>query len=149
MNGRASVAGTARGVRMTAVGLGALTVVASAAISGCSGSGSTSSPIFSPTVTSTASVSVTASVVSPSSGVTSTDTATATITPTPTTTITPTVTVTPTPTTTVTVYPSAAPVTGGGGTAGLQDAALFGIGGAAVLLGAGTLAYRRRTSRRR
>jgi hypothetical protein len=47
------------------------------------------------------------------------------------------------------VYPHAAPVTGGGGTAGLQDAALFGVGGVAILLGAGSLAYRRRVNRRR
>ena len=38
--------------------------------------------------------------------------------------------------------PTAPPVTGGGGTAGLQDAVLFGIGGAAVLVGAGSVAYR-------
>jgi hypothetical protein len=42
-----------------------------------------------------------------------------------------------------------APVTGGGGTAGLQDAVLFGIGGAAVLVGAGSIAYRVSGSKRR
>ncbi|MFY9926387.1 MAG: hypothetical protein WAK82_00140 [Streptosporangiaceae bacterium] len=46
------------------------------------------------------------------------------------------------------MYPSVAPVTGGGGTAGLQDAALFGMGGVAILLGVGSLAYRRRVHRR-
>ena len=45
-------------------------------------------------------------------------------------------------------FPTAAPETGGGGTAGLQDGLLFGIGGAAVLAGLGTLAYRRRLARR-
>ena len=50
---------------------------------------------------------------------------------------------------TVTVYPVGAPQTGGGGTAGLQDVSLFGIGGAAILAGIGTLAYRRRLSRKR
>ena len=47
-----------------------------------------------------------------------------------------------------TAYPTAAPETGGGGTAGLQDGVLFGAGGLAVLVGFGTLAYRRRLSRK-
>jgi hypothetical protein len=46
-------------------------------------------------------------------------------------------------------YPVGAPQTGGGGTAGLQDVSLFGIGGAAILAGIGSLAYRRRLNRRR
>ncbi|HEX8007405.1 MAG TPA: hypothetical protein VF482_13345 [Trebonia sp.] len=41
-------------------------------------------------------------------------------------------------------YPTMPPSTGGGGTTGLQDGLLFGAGGAAMLLGAGSLAYRRR-----
>jgi hypothetical protein len=41
-----------------------------------------------------------------------------------------------------------APETGGGGTAGLQDGVLFGIGGASVLAGLGFLALRRRLTRR-
>lgn len=45
-------------------------------------------------------------------------------------------------------YPTAAPATGGGGTAGLQDGLLFGIGGVAVFAGLGSLAYRRRLSRK-
>jgi hypothetical protein len=45
-------------------------------------------------------------------------------------------------------FPTTAPETGGGGTAGLQDGVLFGAGGAAILAGLGTLAYRRRLSRR-
>src|ERR1700744_4789644 len=148
MNVRSAVVGTARVTKMT-IGLGALTLVASAALSGCSGSGPSGSSLL-PTVTGTASVSVTASVTtsvtasdSPSDGVTTAYT----VTPTPT--VTTTVTPNPTPTTTVTVYPTAAPVTGGGGTAGLQDITLFGIGGAAILFGAGTLAYRRRITRHR
>jgi hypothetical protein len=47
-----------------------------------------------------------------------------------------------------TLFPTAAPETGGGGTAGLQDGVLFGVGGAAVLVGLGTLAYRRRLARK-
>jgi hypothetical protein len=45
-------------------------------------------------------------------------------------------------------FPTAAPETGGGGTAGLQDGLLFGAGGLAVLAGFGTLAYRRRLARK-
>jgi hypothetical protein len=46
-------------------------------------------------------------------------------------------------------YPTTPPSTGGGGTAGLQDGLLFGLGGAAMLLGAGSLAYRRRVIKSR
>jgi hypothetical protein len=57
--------------------------------------------------------------------------------------------VTHTPVVTYTTqYPVAAPETGGGGTAGLQDGLLFGVGGAAVLAGLGALAYRRRVTRK-
>ena len=45
-----------------------------------------------------------------------------------------------------TAFPTAAPETGGGGSAGLQDGLLFGVGGLAVFAGLGTLAYRRRLS---
>ena len=47
-----------------------------------------------------------------------------------------------------TLYPTAAPETGGGGAAGLQDGLLFGIGGLAVFAGLGSLAYRRRLARK-
>src|SRR5215471_18388843 len=50
-------------------------------------------------------------------------------------------------TTTAPAVPAGPPSTGGGGTAGLQDGLLFGIGGAAVLAGLGSLAYRRRLTR--
>jgi hypothetical protein len=46
-------------------------------------------------------------------------------------------------------FPAGAPQTGGGGTAGLQDVSLFAGGGAAILAGFGSLAYRRRLTRRR
>jgi hypothetical protein len=45
--------------------------------------------------------------------------------------------------------PTAAPPAGGGGTAGLQDALLFGLGAAAILAGAGSIVYRRRLTRHR
>jgi hypothetical protein len=93
------------------------------------------------------------------STVTTTATARATVTATPThrATATPSAIVqatTPRPAPTVThfvtqYYPVGAPQTGGGGTAGLQDAALFGVGGAAILAGFGSLAYRRRLTRKR
>lgn len=44
--------------------------------------------------------------------------------------------------------PSGAPGTGGGSTAGLADPALFAAGGAAVLIGLGTLGFARRSQRR-
>ena len=46
-------------------------------------------------------------------------------------------------------FPSGAPAAGGGGTAGLQDPLLLELGGAAVLVGAGSLLYRRKLIRKR
>jgi len=54
-----------------------------------------------------------------------------------------------TPTVTSSPVPIGAPSTGGGGTAGVQDVLLFGVGGAALLAGAGSLVYRRRVMRDR
>ena len=48
-----------------------------------------------------------------------------------------------------TPVPVGAPATGGGGAAGVQDVLLFGLGGVALLAGAGSLAYRRRALRDR
>jgi hypothetical protein len=42
-----------------------------------------------------------------------------------------------------------APVTGGGGTAGFQDAGLAVLGGTAIAAGLGSIAYRRRMTRNR
>jgi hypothetical protein len=64
-------------------------------------------------------------------------------------TVTPHVTVTVTATPAATITPTAAPVTGGGGTFGLQHVVLFGVGAAAILAGAGSLAYRRWLTRGR
>ena len=72
---------------------------------------------------------------------------TSTATVTPVATVTQTVTV---PAATATSFvPTAAPVTGGGGTAGLQDGLLFVLGAAAILAGAGSILYRRRFTRHR
>jgi hypothetical protein len=64
-------------------------------------------------------------------------------------TVAPTVTPTVVPTAPVTTVPTAPPATGGGGTAGLQDAVLFGIGGAALLVGSGSIVYRIRGNKQR
>ena len=87
--------------------------------------------------------------VSASDGTTSSGTpgVTSTATVTPVATVTQTVTV---PAATATSFvPTAAPVTGGGGTAGLQDGLLFVLGAAAILAGAGSILYRRRFTRHR
>jgi hypothetical protein len=149
--------------------------LAAVAVAGCTGG--TPSSVFTPTPQiSTSSHSGTASTTpSPSrsatakASVTVTATATKTRTAKPTTspvvthrpTATATATATPTPTATAThrathaatppatEFPVGAPQTGGGGTAGLQDVTLFGIGGLAILSGIGSLAYRRRLTRKR
>jgi hypothetical protein len=46
-------------------------------------------------------------------------------------------------------YPTSAPVTGGGGTAGFQDSGLLAVGIACVAAGAGALAWRRRLTHTR
>jgi hypothetical protein len=68
---------------------------------------------------------------------------------TPTATTSPTMTPTAVPTAPATTVPTAPPATGGGGTAGLQDAVLFGIGGAALLVGSGSIAYRLKSNKQR
>jgi hypothetical protein len=151
MRVRTTIAGTARSMRLTAIGWGALAVIASVVISGCTSASSTTPPaIFTPSVTVSGSASVTASAgVSPSTGDSpSPVVTTTTTTPTPTRTTTFTATPTPTVTRTVTAYPTAAPVTGGGGTAGFQGALLLVVGIAAILAGAVGVTYRRRLRRR-
>ena len=58
-------------------------------------------------------------------------------------------TVTAPATSSISYVPTVAPVTGGGGTAGLQDGLLFLLGAAAIVAGAGSIVYRRRLTRRR
>jgi hypothetical protein len=144
MKVRTTIAGTAFRARLTALCWGALTMLAPVAVSACSGSSSTPTvPSFSPTVT-TGTATVSASDGTTPSG---TPGVTSTATVTPVATVTQTVTV---PAATATSFvPTAAPVTGGGGTAGLQDGLLFVLGAAAILAGAGSILYRRRFTRHR
>ena len=159
MKVRTTIAGTAFRARLTAVCWGALTLVAPLAVSACSGSSSTPTvPTFTPSVTISGTVTAPATDGSTaSSGVTATSTNTTAsgtpgvssnaATPTPTATVTKTVTAPATSSTSE--VPTAAPVTGGGGTAGLQDALLLVLGLAAILVGAGSIVYRRRLNRNR
>jgi hypothetical protein len=154
MKVRTTIAAALR-ARLAVIGYGALTLLALVAISACtSGSATSQVTLFpsgsgSPTSTSTASAPAT-TTPTPTATATPTTTATPTptdtATPTPTPTVTRTVVRTPTPTPSM---PSAAPVTGGGGTAGFQDGLLFALGAAAVVVGLGGIAYRRRLSRGR
>jgi|SRR5271169_4342827 len=154
MKVRTTIAGTAFRARLTAVCWGALTLLAPVAVSACSGSTSTPTvPTFTPSVTISGTITAPASGAStPASGATSSHT-TAPATPGVTSTATPIATVTETvtaPATSSTSYvPTAAPVTGGGGTAGLQDGLLFVLGAAAIMAGAGSIIYRWRLTRRR
>ncbi len=140
MKVRPTIAGTVLSVRMTAVGCGAMAILGSAALSACS-SGSPTTPTvpsFTATITGSASPSASASA-SPSASPSPSDSPSAS----------PSASTSPTPIPSPTLYPTAAPVTGGGGTAGVQDVMLFGLGGAAVLVGAGSIAYRRKLTRNR
>ena len=134
MKVRTTIAGTAFRAKLTALCWGALTILAPVALSACSGSTST------PTVSS---FSPTVATLPASDGTTSSNTpgVTTPATVTPVATVTQTVTV---PAATATSFvPTAAPVTGGGGTAGFQDSLLLAVGAAAILAGAGGLIYRR------
>ena len=163
MKVRTTTEGTALRARLTALCWGALTLLAPVAVSACSGSSTSPTiPTFTPSVSisGTATGSGTAPASggnSASSGVTTSSTnTTASGTPgvsssspmaTPMTTVTETVTAPATSSSSE--VPTVAPVTGGGGTAGLQDGLLFGLGLAALLAGAGSIIYRRRLARHR
>lgn len=160
MRVRITSARTASSPRLAVLGCAALMVFVSAGVSACTGSPSSSVPaIFSPssssssssssgTATSTASASHSASASASASASTTPPTttpSTSATTPSPATT-----TVSPTASATTTYYyPTGAPATGGGGTAGLQDSLVFVLGGAAIAAGLGSLAYRRKFTRRR
>jgi hypothetical protein len=140
MRVRMAIAGTGRSARLAIIRLGTMTVLASAAVSACSGSTPPSAgpSSFSPG----ASVSPT-----PSSSDSSQESTSGTPTPSPS--ETQSVTPSPSPSPSPSPVPVAAPATGGGGTAGFQDISLLVLGGAAVLAGAGSLAYRRRIIKNR
>jgi len=137
-----AIGGTALRARLTAVGYGALILLAIATLSACSG-GSTPSESSFTIISSLTSAGSASPAVHPASGSTSPASHAATVT------------VTPTRTVTVTAHanssspmPAQAPVTGGGGTAGFQDGLLLAIGASAIAAGAGSIAYRRRLTKR-
>ena len=145
MRARTAIVWTAHRVRLTAVGWGLTTVFACVAVSACtSASGSAGTSVLSPSPSGSVTV-----LVSPSDGTTPTLTPTPTPTPTVTVSPSPSVSVSVSPSPYYTTYPTAAPVTGGGGTAGFQDAGLVVLGGVAILAGAGSIVYRRRKTRNR
>jgi LPXTG-motif cell wall-anchored protein len=130
MKVRTTIAGAGLSAVLSVVGCGAMTIFVSAAVSACSGPSTTTPDAGSTTPTFTSEAAT-----SPNPGVT-------------------TETVTANPTTPATSNPTASPVTaapatGGGGTAGTQDALLFVVGGAAVLAGGASLAYRRKVNKNR
>jgi len=145
MKVRVTIAGTVFAARLTALCWGALTLLAPIAVSACSGSSSTPIPTISPSVVTSPTGSATAPETSTSTPASGTATATVPGTGTATATATATITVPPS----ASKIPSAAPVTGGGGTAGLQDGLLFALGAAAILAGAGSIIYRRWLTRNR
>jgi hypothetical protein len=134
--------------RLTAVLCSTMTVLAALTVSACTGSGSpnaggsVSATFFTAKAPGSGTATPTTSppTINPTSPTPSTE---APVTPTPS------PTPTPTPTPSATEAPIGAPSTGGGGTAGLQHAGLFGLGALAVLAGIGSLIYRRRALRGR
>lgn len=159
--------GTAASARLTAIQSATLAILASALICACTSSpGKTAPAIYTPPAstrthasTTSASPATTArrsdKASSPATGrASATSTAKAPPTSTERASASPRVTTAPahpshTPVPADTRVPTGAPATGGGGTAGLQDGMLFGLGGAAMLAGLGSLAYRRRLTRNR
>jgi len=148
-------AGPASSPRLAVLGCATLMVLIATAVSACTGSPSSSVPaIFSPSGSSSASSSSSGTATSTTSASASASASTTHPTTTPsthTTTPTPaTTTVSPSPVPSTTYhYPTGAPATGGGGTAGLQDGLVFVLGCAAIAAGIGSLVYRRKFTRRR
>ncbi len=130
MRVRTTIAGTGLSAILSVLGCGTMTIFVSATVSACSTS-STSTPGSADTSFSSA------ASVAPNAGVT-----TKTVTASPNAN-------TPAPSNPTAAQVNAPPATGGGGTAGTQDALLFVVGGVAVLAGAGSFAYRRKVMRNR
>ena len=153
MKVRITSARPASSPRLAVLGCATLMVLVAVAVSACTGAPSSSVPsIFSPSGPSSGSSSSSGTATSTASGSASASTTHPTTTPsthatapTPATT---TVSPSPVPSTTY-FYPTGAPATGGGGTAGLQDGLVFVLGGVAIAAGLGSLAYRRKFTRRR
>jgi hypothetical protein len=144
MKARIATAWTAHRVRHTAVGWGFATVLACVALSACTSS-STPPAVFTPAVTGSSSVSV-----SPSPSASASASPSASPSPSDTSSPSPEPSASPSPSPVVTTpFPTVAPVTGGGGTAGFQDAGLAVLGGIAIAAGLGSIAYRRRMTRNR
>jgi hypothetical protein len=146
MKARTVMAWTSHRVRLTAVGWGLTTMLACVALSACT-SGSPPVTTLSPSVSGSVSTTTAGNTTSggtPTGQATSpspspSDSGTQSPTPSP----------SPSPSPSFSPVPTAAPVTGGGGTAGFQDAGLAILGGAAIAAGLGSIAYRRRITRRR
>jgi len=150
MRVRITSARPASSPRLAVLSCAALMVLVALAVSACTGAPSSTAPLLptgsesgsasvSGTATSSASADASATTTHPASPSTSATTPTSHPTS---------VSPSPVPTTTY-YYPTGAPATGGGGTAGLQDGLVFVLGGAAIAAGLGSLAYRRKFTRRR
>jgi hypothetical protein len=134
---RTAIMGTGLTAKLTMVSCATLTILVSASVSACSGSSPSATPTpFSPagskSATPTNRPSGTPSPTKPSA------------TPSPSHHH-----HSPAPHRSGRPLPNGAPATGGGGTAGFQDAPLLGLGAAAILAGAGGIAYRVKVSRSR
>ena len=159
MRTRTVIAWMSHRVRLTAVGWGLSAILACVALSACtSGPASTPPPsTFIPSAGASSTATGTASGGSSPLTTTTTSTSTsASASPPPTTFIpspSPSASETPSPEPSASPSPSpvpdAAPVTGGGGTAGFQDAGLAVLGGTAIVAGLGSIAYRRRITKHR
>ena len=138
---RTTIMGTGLSSRLTAACCATLAIVASASVSACTASSPSPTPTpFSPAVTGSATPTILPSgsaSATPSASVSSSARASATTRS------------SASPRHSASPFPTAAPATGGGGTAGFQDALPFGLGGAAILAGAASLAYRRRIIKNR
>jgi hypothetical protein len=147
MKVRTRIAGTGLSAMLTIIGCGAMTILVSASVSACTGRAgpvSTGSSSFSPgESTSPTSPGSSSGSASPKSGSGSPAAASggagASSSASPAQAAAP----------TTNPPPTVAPAAGGGGTSGLQDPLLFVLGGAAVLAGAGSIAYRRKITRNR
>ncbi len=157
MKVRSAIARAGLSTRLAIAGWGTMALLVAVGVTACTGSGhpgaqSSFSPARStsptPTARRTATGSASASA-SASASVPASPTARPSATPSPASSPTATPPASATPRATHTSQPpTAAPATGGGGTAGPEDPLLFAIGGMAVLAGAASLAYRRRLIRR-